>query len=475
MAANRQLLYPISEAAMKKLATLLISILLVLILPSCSQYLSQPVKISKAKLGAETPHYMQLTALPKPKEKIVAAVYKFRDQTGQYKDTEAGTSWSTAVTQGATSILLRAMEESGWFIPIEREGLSNLLNERKIIRSSLANYGEKEQDQGLPPLVFAGLILEGGIISFDSNIMTGGVGARYFGTGGSSQYREDRVTIYLRAVSTSNGRILKTVYTSKTILSQQIDVGIFRFVSTRRLLEAETGFTYNEPGEMAVKEAIEKAVSSLVIEGIIDNLWKAENETVINSELIKQYASEKELSKNTDAFGATMIDRRGKFGVGVRSIGSVYEGDYTGRKLYPGGEINVELFANRKLSGSIAGGMFEAGTAEEFQATLGYLDAGIRYKFFHRMRSTPYVRIGAGVVSELKNNSSASDAGLEKNYPMLSTELGIEFLVTKRFGINSSAYYRFLSTDSFDRLTYGKYNDSLWGLQFGVMWYMTKK
>jgi curli production assembly/transport component CsgG len=245
-----------------------ICIAFVLILTvGCSPYFHQPFKIKESRLGAESTQYKDLVSLPAPKEKIVAAVYKFRDQTGQYKETEIGSSWSTAVTQGSTSILLRAMEESNWFVPIERESLSNLLNERKIIRSSRANYvPDESKDPLLPPLLFAGILLEGGIVSFDSNVLTGGAGARYFGAGASTQYREDRVTIYLRAVSTGNGRILKTVYTSKTILSQKIDVNFFRFVKVKRLLEMETGFTYNEPGEMAIKDAIEKAVIGLVVD-----------------------------------------------------------------------------------------------------------------------------------------------------------------------------------------------------------------
>src|SRR5690554_3651356 len=76
-----------------------------------------------------------LRNLPAAEEKIVAAVYRFRDQTGQYEPSENIASWSTAVTQGATSILLKAVDDSGWFVPIEREAISNLMNERQIIRS----------------------------------------------------------------------------------------------------------------------------------------------------------------------------------------------------------------------------------------------------------------------------------------------------------------------------------------------------
>src|SRR5688500_14193372 len=121
-------------------------------LTGCSPYFQQPLRMKDSRLGAETPQFQELVSLPPPKEKIVAAVYKFRDQTGQYKASDIGASWSTAVTQGSTSILLRAVEESGWFIPIERESLSNLLNERKIIRSSRASYSPDEsKDQAWLP------------------------------------------------------------------------------------------------------------------------------------------------------------------------------------------------------------------------------------------------------------------------------------------------------------------------------------
>src|SRR5690606_17177562 len=115
-------------------------------------------------------------------------------QTGQYKPSENGSNFSTAVTQGATSILIKALEDSKWFIPIERENLSNLLQERNIIRSTRQEYlKDNEKGEQLSPLLFAGVLLEGGIISYDSNIITGGFGARYFGAGGSTRYRQDRV------------------------------------------------------------------------------------------------------------------------------------------------------------------------------------------------------------------------------------------------------------------------------------------
>ena len=247
-------------------------------LSSCATFLKIPTGNSSPKMGEKTNLQFPIKKLPPPKEKIVVGVYKFRDQTGQYKPTENGSSFSTAIPQGITSILIKALEDSDWFIPIERENVANLLNERQIIRTTKQEYAQSNNknnnNQQLPPLLFAGVLLEGGVISYDTNVLTGGLGARYFGIGASTQYRQDRISVYLRAVSTLNGKILKSVYVDKTILSTSINGSIFKYVDTERLLESEIGITQNEPVQIAVKQAIEKAVQALIIDGIQDKVWE---------------------------------------------------------------------------------------------------------------------------------------------------------------------------------------------------------
>lgn len=453
-----------------------ISITVLSVLMSCSPYFRQPMRMKNSRLGAETPQFKELVSLPAPKEKIVVAVYKFRDQTGQYKASEVGSSWSTAVTQGSTSILLRAVEESGWFIPIERESLSNLLNERKIIRSSRASYstGEDNKEQALlPPLLFAGILLEGGIISFDSNILTGGAGARYFGTGASTQYREDRVTIYLRAVSTSNGRILKTVYTSKTILSQKIDVGIFRFVKIKRLLEAETGFTYNEPGEMAIKEAIEKAVISLVIEGIQDNLWTVENpEEVLNHGIIANYKEEKNTNQNVDVYGDETRERRGKLGINFSGGAFYYNGDISGTKILPAIELAVNFPSNKPWSGSVGAGYGQLGTENGYRSTIAYGDLSFQYRFFNLHRYSPYIKIGGGTLSEVESNIDV-ETRFNSAYHLYGLgELGGEYLIKDNLGLSAGVTFRGLLNDELDRIEQGKFNDFIWQLKVGLSFYL---
>ena len=268
----------------------------IFLLPGCAAQMAK-FATGQATMAYTTAVHKALISLPAPEQKIPVAVYKFRDQTGQYKPHPTAASFSTSVTQGATSMLIKALEDSGWFVVIERESLPNLLTERKIVRQTREGFLKEDQKNNvdpLPPLMYAAIMLEGGIISYDTNLITGGFGVKYFGVGGSTQIRSDQLSIYLRAISIKNGLVLKSVSTSKTVLSREVDFGIFKFVRFKELLEAEAGLSTNEPTQMCVLEATEKAVYDLIIEGILSGLWRLRNPEEIQSPAIQQYLKEKE-------------------------------------------------------------------------------------------------------------------------------------------------------------------------------------
>jgi curli production assembly/transport component CsgG len=203
-----------------------------------------------------------LREIPPPARPVAVAVYGFADQTGQFKTSDNGQTLSRAVTQGGASILAKALQDAGgrkWFTIVEREQLRNLLNERQIIREMRERYlGEKEiNPQALPAMLFAGVLLEGGIVSYDSNTVTGGAGAAFLGIGAHTQYRQDTVTVYLRAVSVRTGEVLTTVTASKTIASHELGANTFRYVAFKELLQAEAGITVNEPDHLALQQEIE--------------------------------------------------------------------------------------------------------------------------------------------------------------------------------------------------------------------------
>jgi curli production assembly/transport component CsgG len=202
--------------------------------------------------------------------KITIAVYEFTDKTGQRKPSDKFSQLSSAVTQGAEVWVIEALQKIGngtWFQVVERIGLDNLIKERQLIRSTREQY-EEEKSKQLKPLKFAGLIVEGGVVGYDSNIMTGGRGARYLGIGLQQQYRVDNVTVSMRIVSVSTGEVLLTVAIEKTILSVSMGSSVFKFLDLgTRAVETETGITENEPVNYAVRAAIEQAVVEIILQG----------------------------------------------------------------------------------------------------------------------------------------------------------------------------------------------------------------
>jgi len=253
---------------------------------------------SLAYFPKKTQSQTLLNQLPAPQRPVPIAVYGFTDQTGQFKPSEQGQTLSRAVSQGAGSMLVKALQDAGnrgWFTVVERERLDNLLRERQIISEMRKRYlGEQEIDpNALPSLLFAGVLLEGGIVGYDTNTVTGGAGAAFLGIGARTEYRQDTVTVYLRAVSVRTGEVLANVTSSKTIASQAIGASAFKFVAFRELLEAEAGITSNEPDQVALQQAIEKAVYGLVLEGIELDLWRF-NDMVAAQPLLAAYRAERD-------------------------------------------------------------------------------------------------------------------------------------------------------------------------------------
>lgn len=241
----------------------------------CQTIPTEEPKVSSAPLVS------QLEILTPPVRKVPIAVYQFGDLTGQRKPSETLASFSTAVTQGAHVMLIQALKKAGngeWFQVVERVGLDNLLKERQIIRNTREQFEGKDAKK-LKGLLFAGVLLEGGVIGYDTNIETGGVGARYLGLGIHDEYRRDIVSVGIRLISVQTGEVLLAISTHKTILSTKVGLNVFRFLDMgTKLLETEAGFTQNESITYAVRKAIETSVVELVKKGEKNKLWEFKKE-----------------------------------------------------------------------------------------------------------------------------------------------------------------------------------------------------
>ena len=219
----------------------------------------------------EKPVTKRIQNMPLPARTPVVAIYKFEDLTGQRKSRDGIADFSSAITQAPEAYLIRALKQSGFFKVVERKGLDHLTKERQLIRQTRKSFEDGPEQL---PLIFAGLILEGGIVDYNTNLLTGGAGARYLGIGTSKQYREDKVVISMRMVSVSTGEILIEILTSKTILSVGVSNDFFRFNADNDLIEVESGNAMNEPKYIAVQAAIETAVVELITQGQEKGYWR---------------------------------------------------------------------------------------------------------------------------------------------------------------------------------------------------------
>ena len=222
----------------------------------------------------------ELKNLPAAKSRPTIAIYpnSFRDLTGQRRSNSTFALFSTAITQAPEAFLIRAFKHTSggkFFRVVERVGLDDLTKERQLIRSTRKEFEENKQMQ---PLIFAGLLVQGGVISYEANLKSGGAGARYLGVGSSKQYREDTVTISLRLVSVSTGEVLTETLVSKSILSTSISQDIFRFIETgTELVEIEGGVAENESVSIALQKAIETGVLNIIKIGIERGYWEYED------------------------------------------------------------------------------------------------------------------------------------------------------------------------------------------------------
>ena len=208
---------------------------------------------------------------------VIIAVYDFLDMTGQKKPGGNFASMSTAVTQGSYQLLIKALQDVGdgkWFRVVERASLPSLLQERKLIRST-RQMADGENAEPLPPLLFAGAYITGGIVGYDSDTKSGGIGARILGVQANAQYRQDVVTIILRLVNVQTGEVVISTVIEKTIFSTGKGADIFKyFDADTMLLESEIGMARNEPVTFAVRKAIEAGVAEIIEQGANKKLWK---------------------------------------------------------------------------------------------------------------------------------------------------------------------------------------------------------
>ena len=255
------------------LRNIAIILLLSVFVSGCSSTMA-----NKGHLKTQSIAFKELETITQPEgAPIIIAVYDFGDMSGQKKPGGNYASMSSAVTQGSYQILIKALQDAGqgkWFRVVERHSLASLLQERKLIRTT-RQISDGEEAESLPALLFAGAYVTGGIVGYDSDVLSGGAGARVLGIGASKQYRQDIISIMLRLINVQTGEVIISTTIEKTIYSSSTNGDVFKyFDADTMLVEIEAGYSKNEPVTFAVRKAIEAGVVSLIKEGAELDLWK---------------------------------------------------------------------------------------------------------------------------------------------------------------------------------------------------------
>jgi len=217
--------------------------------------------------------FSELSDLAQPiSDPLIVGVYSFTDQTGQRAVLSRNTSeMSSAIPQGLNAILVQELKlagKGGWYRVVERETISDVLNERRIVASALG----AEAEQQLPNLLLPGIILTGGAVSYDRKIHEEFRGFGISSVNGNTQVQSDQVGVVLRAVSVQTGEVIETVYASKEVLSQVNSLSGLRVFNTSTLA-FEVGNATNEPVSLAVRQAIASAIVELTRRGIKREWW----------------------------------------------------------------------------------------------------------------------------------------------------------------------------------------------------------
>lgn len=228
------------------------------------QDIAQEVNIEFAEDNV-TPATALLESLLEPEEKIAIAVYDIEDKTGQYKENEHAT-YSLAVTQGATEMLVTALMRSHQFRVIDRIEFQNIMNEQNLKTQERL---EKNGGPEIGVLIGADYIIDGAITEYDVDRNTGGIGLKIAGKGASKEYAKASCAIDLRVTDTTTGEVVWAKSLKKEIIGEKVGLTVFSFMG-ENIVEFESGRGEQQAINLVVRSLLEESVYKLAQSGILN-------------------------------------------------------------------------------------------------------------------------------------------------------------------------------------------------------------
>ena len=204
-----------------------------------------------------------LAALPEPDQRIPIVIYAITDSTGQFK--ADGGAVSSVVTQGATEMLITALQRSRQFAVLDRVRFGDLMNEQNLISSSRVAPGQGPE---LGALSGANYMITGSITEYQVSKETGGIGLVIAGKGGSAEYAKASVALDIRVTNLTTGEVVWAESLKGEIIGEKIGVQLFSFLG-KNIVEFETGQGKQQVINLVVRTLLEEAVFKLVQSGVL--------------------------------------------------------------------------------------------------------------------------------------------------------------------------------------------------------------
>lgn len=153
---------------------------------------------------------------------------------------------------GLSDLLTSALVESGQFIVVERETLSDVLSEQKLTASGLVN-----QEGAATPgsLIGASLLIKGAVTEFNEAAGGGGFGIGVAGVGVGLKSRKATVGLDIQVIDATTGQVLASYPVRENITSKSVGVDATK-------LGVNTGFS--QFLQTAIGTAARKAITTAV-------------------------------------------------------------------------------------------------------------------------------------------------------------------------------------------------------------------
>ncbi len=239
----------------------------------CSSFVVQAADKEKQK-KVDIPIYnvtdmsSYLKNLPKPINKIAVAVYGINDRTGQYLQKDNGTSNSTAISQGATDMLIGSLVKSGQFVVADRSILNPFMTEQDLKRKKYQSFNSNEPFK-LDKLIESRYIITGSITEYGI-IDTGGTRVKINGKGLNGENAIAYAALDLRVVDSETNEVVYTVSLKDGITGEKKGLDILSFFGGDILVDLESGVGYQEPINLVVRRLIDAAVYDMSVNFFAD-------------------------------------------------------------------------------------------------------------------------------------------------------------------------------------------------------------